>query len=348
MPDENTRADSLRVYLTGAASHAGAQTDPDASLGNHQSSTEVEGLSALVGSGLTGDISIDYVGGANGEGVGEIEATGADALAWTAPGGTQGAPVTITNGQTKILEDADDPAAYIRVTRNSATGLSGSASVTLSIPRNNAVGLDDITSAEAAAGDDEYRCVCVENTGSGSIGNLKVFIGQLGTEAVTDSAQLSGSGAGTITTSVNSFSDWPQSGWAAIYTSGGTLREIVYYESRTSASLTVPAGGRSRLGTSAAAGAATDVAKAVPGIRIGLDEPASQPSGAFVDNTGSGEGTAPAGVTFETPYSEAEALSIGTLAATNIWGIWIHRETPAGMEGLANLLHHLDFRYDAA
>ena len=80
------------------------------------------------------------------------------------------------------------------------------------------------------------------------------------------------SGSGTITTATASgFADWPSQGWARIKTSGGTLREIVYYTSRTATSLTVPSAGRARLGSSAAAGSATDTVDAVPGLRIGLE-----------------------------------------------------------------------------
>ena len=41
MADEQTRADSLRFYHTGASADGNAQSDADASLGNYRSSTEV-------------------------------------------------------------------------------------------------------------------------------------------------------------------------------------------------------------------------------------------------------------------------------------------------------------------
>src|SRR5688572_24900429 len=121
MPDAMTRADALRLYLSGAASDGGAQADPNAALGNYRSSTEVEVLAATITSPIA-NVTVDYVAGANGTGSGSLAATGADTLAWTPPGGTQGTAVTILNGETKILEGGSSAAnKFIRVTRTSAT-----------------------------------------------------------------------------------------------------------------------------------------------------------------------------------------------------------------------------------
>jgi hypothetical protein len=95
-----------------------------------------------------------YVAGANGSGAGSLAATGTDTLAWTPPGGTQGASVTILNGETKTLEGggAAGPNKYLRVTRTSAAALTGTATVTLADVFGNEFGLDNVSSAEAAAG----------------------------------------------------------------------------------------------------------------------------------------------------------------------------------------------------
>jgi hypothetical protein len=79
------------------------------------------------------NVTVDYVAGSNGTGTGTLAATGTDTLAWTPPGGTQGAAVTILNGETKILEGGGTGGAnkYVRVTRTSAAVLSGTATVTL-------------------------------------------------------------------------------------------------------------------------------------------------------------------------------------------------------------------------
>ena len=346
MPDEKTRGDAIRWYLTGASSHAGAQTDPDASLGNHQSSTEEDFLTVSRASSIS-NITIDHVSGANGTGNGTLTATGSDKLTWTPPGGAAGTEVTILNGETKIIEGNNAPEKFVRVTRTSATALSGTETDTLSWKFNNVHGFDNVSSSEVTSGDDEYRCLCIENVGTIDVENIKVWVGTLGTQATTDSTQLPASGAGTITTT-GSFADWPDSGFAHIRTSAGATREIVYYTSRTATALTVGATGRALLGTSASAGAATDTVDAVPPIRIGLDAPTSQPSGSFVDNTGVGEGTAPGGVVFSQPLTEGDGLSIGTLQTLEIYGIWIHRHVVAGSNALPSVRNELRWSFDAA
>jgi hypothetical protein len=347
MPDEKTGCDSIRFYNTGAAADGNAQTDPDASLGNFRSGTEVTMIACSVQNPIS-NITIDYVGGANGEGSGTLTATADDDLRYTPPGGSQGPTVTIANGETKILEGGGGATEkYIRVSRTSATALSGTATLVLTYSQNNVVALDDVSSSEATAGDDEYRCVAIKNDSSGTVKDVKVKLKSFGTQQTSDSGQLGASGAGTITTS-GSFSDWPETGYCAIYTSGGSEREIVYYSSRTTTALTVPAAGRGLLGTSAAAGAATDTVDAIPGVGIGKDDPTSQPSGSFVDNTGADEDTAPAGITFTSPILDADAVDIGDLLAGYIYGVWIHRETPAGAVGQSGMLHDLEFAFDAA
>ena len=77
-----------------------------------------------------------------------------------------------------------------------------------------------------------------------------------GTQQISNSGQLGASGAGTISTT-GSFATWPASGLCLI-TNAGVVREFVFYSSRTAQTLTVPATGRARLGTSQSAGAGTD------------------------------------------------------------------------------------------
>ena len=349
MPDEMTRADALQVFLTGASSHDGAQTDHDLSLGNHKSSTEVQPYTWEIADPIS-NVSIDYISGASGLGAGSLTASDDDDLKWTPADGSQGVAVTIANGETKIVEGggADGPHQYVRVTRTSAVAMTGTATVTTSYSLNNVHGFDDVSSAEQAAGDTEYRCVCVENVHpTATIKDLTVHVGTLGTQRTTDTAQLGASGAGTVQTS-GSLADWPDVGYCAIKTAGGSLEEIVYYSSRTATTLTVPAAGRGLLGTSASAGSSDDTMDAIPGIAIGLDAPTSQPSGTFVDQTGAGEGSAPGGVSFSTPIVVGDALSIGDLAATYINGVWIKREVPVGSEARSSILHSLEWRYDAA
>lgn len=344
MPDQMTRADSVRAYHTGAASDGAAQANADASLGNYRSGNEVSVLSSVRTSPIS-NITIDYVAGANGTGAGSLTASGANDLRWTPPGGTQGSAVTIANGETKIVEGggSDGASKYVRVTRTSAAALTGTETVTLSDVANNVFGFDNVSSAEATAGDNEYRCVGYKNVGSVAVGGLTFWLGSLGTQRTSDTGQLAGAGSGTISTS-GSLSDWPDSGACQVRDNAGTLKEIVYYSSRTSTTLTVPAAGRGLGGTAATAGAATDTITPVPPIRIGSETPGGGGNVQTVAN----ESTAPTGITWNTSITQAAGVSIGSLSAGAWRGLWIHRFVPAGAVASASVLTKIQRAFDAA
>lgn len=350
MPEVATRADSLQLFLSGAGVDDGAQAVPDDSLGNFRSSTEVQHLGFIVTNPIT-NITILFVAGKNGESAGTLTATGASEIAWTPPGGVQGTPVTIANGESKILEGGSgDIAQFIRVTRTSGASLSGTATVDLLFQFNNVIGFDNVSSAEAAAGDTEHRAFFFKNVSASQVQNLIVYIATLGTQRISSDAQLPSSGAGTITIGAGDFSDWPSegSGFCRIQDNGGTLKEIVYYSSRTATSLTVPASGRGLLGTSAVAGAADDTLDAVPGIRIGSEAPSVQPTGFIEDISGTGEGTIPSSPTFVTGIIPAEGDNIGNLAAGEIFGLWIQRVVPVGAISAPSVLQQIFWDFDAA
>lgn len=342
MPDEKTRADSIRVYLTGAASDGGAQADPDLSFGNYRSSTLAEYLDNVVTNPIA-NVTIDHVSGANGEGAGTVTAVSTSTLAWTPPGGSQGPAVSIADGETKILEGLGAPGKFVRVTRTSATDLSGAATCTLTYKYNDLVGFDDVSAAEAAAGDTEYRAMMLKNDASATVKNVTAYLKTLGTVQASGGAQLGASGAGSITLSVGNFTTWPDSGFCRIETNVGALREIVYYTSRTSTTLTVPADGRGMLGTSAAAGAATDIINAVPGIRIASEAPASSAIQTIAD-----ENTSPTGRTWNTSITKSGGVSIGDMAASGLYGLWIEREVPLGASSEASVLQNIAIAFDAA
>lgn len=347
MPDELTRADSIRLYLSGAASAGGSQTDPNASLGNHRSSTEATSYGITRGVSPIANITVDFASGGNTEGAGTLEVTGVSDIRWKDSGGSYGATVTILNGETKVLEASGDPGAYIRVTRTSATALvNGTELVSLAKTLNGQFGLDDVPSADAAAGDDEYRCFMAKNVSSGSVTNFKMWIGTLGTQRVSAGGQLSGSGSGTISILSGNFNDWPASGWCRITSNVPALREIVYYSSRTATTLTVPADGRGRLGTSAGAGAATDTLDAVPGIRLAIDTEGVVADSEALQTIGN-EDTAPASVSWNTGITAASGLNIGTLTTTQKVGIWIHRETPVGCVSTTQQINKIEMSFDA-
>lgn len=350
MATTTTRADSIQTFLTGASSHKALQADPNASLGNFMSSFRANSLTHNSNSFTMGALMAmntqTGVSTENGVGTGTITATGVDTLTWTPPGGSVGPAVTILNGEIKVVEGSD-PNKFIVILRSNATDLTGTRDVIITQQGTTVHGLDDVSTAEQSAGDTEFRCVALEVVASTQIKGIKVFVDTLGSQQTSDTTQLGASGAGSIVTT-GSFSTWPNEGYCKIADSSDVEQEIVYYESRTATTLTVPANGRALLGTSASAGAATDKIDAIPGIALGLDAPTSQSSGSFVDNTGVGEGTAPGGVTFSTPLTAAEALDIGDLNAGNIYAVWIKREIPAGATAATGMVNKWHLEFDAA
>ena len=347
MPDEKTHADSARLYLTGAASDGAAQADPNASLGLYRSSSEVDHLGVQVTNPIS-NVTVDFVAGANATGNGSLSAESIDDLAWTPPGGTKGTAVTIANGETKILEGGGGATEkYVRVTRTTADNLAGTATLTLVEVMNNALGFDNVSSSEASAGDTEYRCVSVKNEASSEIKGLKVWLSRLGTARAVDASGYAAAGAVTVTAKTNDFSDWPSSG----FTENENTGEVLYYSSRTSTALTVPAGGRD-IWTDVAGGAAgseDDVIVPIPGVRIAKEAPSSQPTGSFTDKTGAGEGSQPAGLTWVHPHQESDAdvVTVGDLTAGYIYALWLERKVPVGRVAETTVDQRLEWTFDA-
>lgn len=342
MPNEKTRADSLRLYLCGAASDGGVQTDPNASIGGYRSSS-LETFFDFSVSNPISNITVEYIGGAHVAGVGLLTAVTVDSLAWTPPNGSQGAAVSIANGETKLLEGAGTPAQFIRITRTTADNLTGAASITLTATLNNVVGFDNTSAAEAAAGDTEYRSLMIKNESGAAVQNAKAYLTELGTQQVSASAQLTASGSGDIAVSVGSLSDWPDSGFCRIENSGGSLKEIVYYSSRINTTLTVPATGRGLLGTSAQAGAATDIIRSVSGCRIALEAPIAD-----AIQTISDENTVPSGLAWGTPLNKDDGLDIGDMAINASIGLWIERVVIAGATSRSSVEQAIAWSFDAA
>lgn len=159
MAEPGTRADSIRVYLTGASEAGGLQEAPDLSLGAHRSSAELRALCYRIANALP-TVRVDFVAGANGEGQGILSAADADSLVWQAPGDTAGEAVEIASGETKILE-SDDPDKFIRVTRLTDDDLAGTATLTMLEGMDTL--FDPVSSAERAEGLLDYRCIAVRN-----------------------------------------------------------------------------------------------------------------------------------------------------------------------------------------
>jgi hypothetical protein len=334
-------ADSLRRYLTGATSDGGAQASADASLGGYCSSTQIGGLVASIASPITG-ITINYVSPENAVGAGSLIAVSSTTLAWSAPGGSQGPAVTVTNGATFVLEDGTDSGAYIIIS-STVTSVTGTATATLSLPADNVISMDDATPTETTAGSVRYRAIMLKNVSGVGLNNVFVYLPQLGTSQISATTQLGASGLGTIALASGTFNDWPQSGFCRIQNSAGTLKEIVYYSGRTSNSLSVPAAGRGLLSTSATTGASTDNLYAVPGLRIAPEAPSSGAIQTITPDT-----TQPSGRTWATGIATGNGVSIGTLAAGAEYGVWIERTIVPGTTATPLAQYGLKYQFDAA
>jgi hypothetical protein len=133
----------------------------------------------------------------NGTGLGTIASSvsGMDgdqiALSWTDPGGGPGAPVLIPSDGDYLLEDGTDLEKWLRVRVYLEYIKAGSAgTVRLSSVYNNAVASDDVSAAEAAAGDVETWTVGVTN---GSTVGLSHVVGWIDSD--TDGIHISANGS---------------------------------------------------------------------------------------------------------------------------------------------------------
>ena len=326
MPPPYTRADCLREYLTGAASDGGSQSNPLMSLGNYRSSTEAASLGINIANAISGVVLL-YAGGANGPGSGLLTATDANTLTWQPPGSTIVGPPSSFSG-TSVLGTVEGPSPgqYLRVSATTPFSITQST-ITLSYLMDNVFSLGDVNIANAISGVSNYTATIVRNEGTGSVSNFQRYLGLLGSPQPSDSTWLPASGLGTIVTS-SSFLTWPTAGWCQVRSSGGTLKETVYYSQRTSTSLSVTT--RALLGTTATAGSSSDVVYPVPGIAIGIDPAGPQSFGSLIQ-TISSTTTAPIGVTWNQEITPVSGLQIGTLSQNYQVGLWIWRQSPPNL-----------------
>lgn len=327
-------ADSLRLYLSGAGSDGAAQTVFANCLGGYRSSTEavrtaVQELPPLAG--ITIDIASGNLAGRNQ--IGSLLAFSADSLKFAAPGGTFGEEVIINNGDQVTLRDGNDSSQWIRVSRTSSADLRGIAQLVFTSQYNNQFGMEDIANAASVSGEDFYRATFATNVSNSRTHTATFFLGQLGTAVSGLSTGLASSGAGTIVAAADSFADWPHQGWCRIETNADSLREIVYYSSRTLDTLTVPSYGREVLGSTAAATQTTDNLYAVPGIRIAWED--ADPVVAGDVQTIADVNTAPTSVSWKTGITNATGISSQELEPQEQGAIWMHLEIPPGIAAYA-------------
>jgi hypothetical protein len=136
---------------------------------------------------------------------------------------------------------------------------------------------------------------------------------------------LGASGLGTIWGPEDAFDDWAwEGGCCRIDAAGGGLKEIVFYSSRTSRSLTICA--RAMLGTTATASSVGDILTPIPPVMIAHDTPDPLVGGnvQLIPN----EHTAPSSVTFVNGITPATGLNVTLMNPSEQFGLWIHRSVP--------------------
>ena len=221
MAEVEVGVDSVHVCLTGAVGVGSTQRDAAASLGGNRSANRAESLAIHRMAGTIHGISIIYAAGLNGTGLGTLSVDTADSLTWTPPGGTEGASVTITNGQTKVLYGGSpDVDAYVIIKRTDSIDLGGAETVQLVDERNNATGGSNFSIAETAAGEEKYRgyILYIPSTASADI---RVWIDPDENQNIRIAKEATVSGA--IQTIANETTQPGGRAWVAPTTEGGAL-----------------------------------------------------------------------------------------------------------------------------
>ena len=151
-----TRADSLRFKL---------------------SDVKVAQLEAV---GSIPGIHILHVAAKNGLGVGRLRTSlDGKSASWRAPGGTSvRTPIDLSTDGSYILEDGDDPDKFVRVqiTASALTSVPIDAEVIVRDLYNNAIASDDVTAAEASAGDQENYSFDLTNDSADDASNVRLWI----------------------------------------------------------------------------------------------------------------------------------------------------------------------------
>ena len=346
MPEVLTHADSLRFYLSGAESDGGVQADPDLSLGLYRSSSEV---ASLVQAEALPEGTIDFVSGSNGIGTGNIEFINPSDVKWTAPGGVQGAAVTIADGETKLLEDTT-VSKFTRFTRNQAGAFANNnEDVELTYPPNNGIATADLTGDQTKYDKEFLRSVIMRNVhAADDITSLKFWLDLVGTLTGNPTvSQLPATGPGEISRPVASFTDWPKSGWCLITFTGAAFdtREIVYYYARTDYTLYIGESGRGRMGTYPSAGVSTDGLFPIPGFQFAVEAPSAQSTGYFSSIISTGQTEIPAGLAWYNEFLVTGAISVPTLAAGEIYALWFKHDVVGGMSSLLEDLAAMNFSF---
>jgi hypothetical protein len=197
---------------------------------------------------------------------------------------------------------------------------------------------DDISSAESAAGDTEYRAFMVKNTHATlSLISAKVFLSS--NSPFSDlTTQLTAGGSET-TVAVTSTADFPSSG------SFFCEDEEITYTGKTSNSfIGCTRGSNSTSKSLHTVGTYCEHNQ----FRIAVEAPSNKSTG-YIQLI-SDESTAPSSptLTWTANYTFATGLSIGTLAAGEFYGIWTRRKVPLGAGPVSGIYYTVDCKGETA
>jgi len=335
MSSQHEDGNAFGLYHSGAESIGCTQMDQTACLGGKRAGIQVQSFLPVFRESMA-NIIIDHVHAAASGVTLEIgrasEASGSgfdrNYLYLRGPDATiAGDYQKILTGESKYLMSYDKNYG-VQITRDNYTDeLTGKLRFDIATAYNNAISMSDVSNANRIAGISTYRGLFIANRGVKNITNVELANELLGTEQTSDGGQLPASGAGTITTT-GTFADWPEAGWVQIFKADDTIREVVYYTSRTTTVLTVPAAGRAIFNTTASAGTNNDRLFPVSGICLAFELPSPIDTIQTIAN----ETTAPAAVTFEHANTTLPNNTFygGAIAPGLSWGVWIWREIPAG------------------
>jgi hypothetical protein len=166
--------DSVAWYLTGASAAGKSQRDQAFSLGGFRSGVALRSMTWDCKQPMVG-VEILGVGALNGRGPGSLEAITDDSLRWTPPGGVAGTTVTLAQGQEAKLFGFES-GAWILVRRNSTLPMVGIHSVQCLDIYNNAIGMGNVASADAVAGEVFYRAIMGKNEFTGPMADIKIWL----------------------------------------------------------------------------------------------------------------------------------------------------------------------------
>ena len=304
--------------------------------GKYISDQRIPGLACSAPVNVTG-FSVTYAAMINGSGTGTLKfyyhGGAGQGVSWTPPGGVEGLEADISalaeGYAVSLFGSASD--AFVLLTRTAAAlpGADCSDDLLLSIPDSAFLAMFD--GDEALAGKTVYRAVGIENTAASPVYAVRALCPPPWTgAAATTIAAGGGIGTGADALAGTSFANWGASGW--VYNS--TKNDVRYFYDRSGNSVKIadPAGGMRDF--AAVAWDAGDNIEPYPWFDIGVQAPGA---GSVLSDPAS-ESTAPTGVSFSCPRTDATALLIGDLAAGALYCVWERYVLPPNTQPIDNEL----------